>query len=106
MHVSVGSVVVTEDLHAVINGDSWGINGHQNLRLAAMRRPVLVGLHHNDQDFTAGVTGTRGVIFSPVDYPFIAIQNSLASQIFSIRRCHIGFGHDVSRPDLPVKQRG
>ena len=55
VHVAVWGVVVAEDLHRMVDGDTGGVDGHEDLRLAAVRRTIGAGLQHRDHDLAARV---------------------------------------------------
>ena len=104
VHMAVGRVVLSEDVHRPEDLEPFRVRRHENLRLARMRRTIWIRLDHHDHDLAARVTGAGDVELLAVDHPFVAVEPCLARDVLRIRRRDVGFGHRVRRADFAVQQ--
>ena len=85
VHVSVRSIVFTEHFHWPKNLDSWGVHGHQDLRVTTMRWRIWACLQHTNHDLAAWVACARDVILLAVNQPLVAVEHCAARKVLGIR---------------------
>ena len=104
VHVAVRRIVVTEYMHWPEDVYAGRVDGHQYLRLPAVRRRVGTGFHHGDHDLAAWVAGAGNVEFFAVDDPFAVLEHGSGADVLRVRGGQVRFRHRVGRANLAVQQ--
>ena len=102
VHMPMGSIVFTKDLHGANDLDAFCISRHKDLRLPVVLWRIGVGNHHGDHHLTARVSGSGDPMLLAINDPLIAVENSAGRDIGRVRRRHARLGHCKSRANLAL----
>src|SRR3712207_7841937 len=99
-------VLVPEDGQVPDDLEALGVPGDEHHRLLAVRRPVWVGLPHDDEDLAALVGGAGDPPLAAVDHVVVAVAHDRGLHVAGVGRRDVGLGHREPGPDLALEQRG
>ena len=98
-------VLVAEHREVAQHLDAGCVSGDEDHALLSVRRPVGVGLAHEDDQLAVRVEDPRRVPLAAVEDVLVALAADGRGDVARVGAGHGRLGHREGRPDLAVEQR-